>query len=209
MSLPLDVEPPVINGLRLDPRLLESRLVRRCNLDECQAHCCTGGVWIDVGQAAALIRDAQRIRPYLSADRQDELTWFDGAVEADSDYPSGYGMGTRIVEDASHPVGTACVFLLPDRRCALQAAALDQGLHPWTWKPTFCALHPITVTGGRVELDDANEIYQEGGSCQRCSEEAVPLYRLFEDELVLALGADGYAQLVEWAERLADGVRLA
>ncbi|MEK7785606.1 MAG: hypothetical protein AAB658_09365, partial [Chloroflexota bacterium] len=66
-------------------------------------------------------------------------------------------------------------------------------------KPFYCALHPLTMEGGFVQLDDANEIYIEGGHCQRSSAELVPLYVLFESELRLVLGDEGYAALQQAA----------
>lgn len=189
-----------INGKRVSRRLLESRPVQHCQLADCQAYCCSGGVWIDVGQAAEIIAQAERIKPHLPEDRRDELHWFDGYVDRDEDYPTGYGMGTRTVPDSTHPAGKTCVFLRPDRKCGLQAAAMAVGLHPWTWKPFYCCLHPITMTDGHVDLDDDNEVYVEGGSCQRPAGESIPLYVLFKDEMTLVLGASGYEALCRLAE---------
>ncbi len=197
----------IVDGMAVDRRLLESRPAQHCRLEECQAYCCSGGVWIDVGQAAVIQENAERIKPYLPEGRRDELNWFDGYVEADPEYPSGYGMGTHVVPDPSHPAGTTCVFLLPDRKCALQAAAIAQGLHAWTWKPFYCCLHPITLDKGAVTLDDDNEIYIKGGSCQRPAQESIPLYALFKDELTLVLGAERYGELERVAQGKAGGSR--
>ena len=40
---------------------------------------------------------------------------------------------------------SACVFLLPDARCVLQALSAELGYHPWHFKPVSCWLHPLKV----------------------------------------------------------------
>ncbi|MBL9155115.1 MAG: hypothetical protein JNK37_21715 [Verrucomicrobiales bacterium] len=53
---------------------------------------------------------------------------------------------SRLVADyPAHFPDTACVFLLPDARCALQKLATDLGHHPWHFKPATCWLHPLSI----------------------------------------------------------------
>lgn len=185
-----------INGKQVDRKLLEARPTQRCTTSDCQSWCCTGGVWVDLGEKEKILTHAEMIKPHLPADRRDESQWFDGQFDDDPDYPSGRGEGTQVVQDAAHPAGQTCVFLRPeDRYCALQVASIANGQHPWSLKPYYCALHPITITRNCVQLDDDNEIYIEGGHCQRANSIAVPLYVTFEGELRLALGDDGYDEL--------------
>lgn len=44
-----------------------------------------------------------------------------------------------------HFTATRCVLCLPGGRCAPQVAAEAAGLHPWTWKPLACYLHPLRL----------------------------------------------------------------
>ncbi len=106
------------------------------------------------------------------------------------------------VEDPPHPMGANCVFLRPDRKCGLQVASIAAGEHPWRFKPFYCALHPITFDEGIVVLAEGNELYVDGGSCNRPAPGVlIPVYKLFEMEMKLALGEAGYAEL----EARADG----
>lgn len=191
-----------LNGVALDARLLEARPIRRCTLDECQAHCCTGGVYISLQQAEDILAHQHLIRPHLPEARQDPGLWFDGSQEPDDDHPQGGPVtGTRVLPDLTHPVGETCVFLRPDRKCALQVAGLAAGEHPWRFKPFYCAFHPLVYEGKRVVLSETSELYLEGGSCNRPSPGgAVPLYELFDMELKLVLGEAGYAELRRQAE---------
>jgi hypothetical protein len=191
------------DGTVVDARLLEARPMRHCRLEECQAHCCGGGVALSVQQAEDILAHAELIRPHLPPDRRDPQTWFDGALEPEYDHPAGGLLtNTTVVEDSTHPMGTNCVFLRPDRRCGLQAAAIAVGEHPWRWKPFYCALHPITFDKCVLKLAEENDLYLEGGSCNRPDPGTlIPVYKLFEEEMKLALGEAGYAELEARARR--------
>ncbi|MBL8057675.1 MAG: DUF3109 family protein [Anaerolineales bacterium] len=187
----------IVNGVRVDADLLAARPVRRCSLAECQSYCCTGGVYVSVEHAADVLAHQHLIQPHLPEARRDPALWFDGTAEPDDDHPAG-GLvtGTAVLPDATHPVGESCVFLRPDRLCALQATGLAEGLHPWRFKPFYCALHPLVYIEKRIVLSEESEMYLEGGSCNRPAPgQAVPLYELFDAELILALGEAGYAEL--------------
>jgi len=196
-------DPLIINGVAVDRALLEARPWRRCELVECQAHCCGGGVAINVTQAEDILAHKDLILPHLppDADRRDFETWFVGPLEPEHDHPAG-GMltNTRVIPDPTHPAGTTCIFLRPDRKCALQAAGIAAGEHPWRFKPLYCAMHPVTFVRRVVRLDDDNPLYTAGGDCQRPAPEApIPVYQLFEAEVKLALGEAGYGALGEMA----------
>jgi len=184
-----------VDALKVDRRLLEERLVTRCKLEQCRAACCGHGVYVDLADAGRIIDEADLIKRHLPPDRQDVKDWFDGKVEEDDGFPSGYQVGTEVVEDPGHPAGSRCVFLRPDNRCALQRAGIAAGRHPWDLKPFFCALYPLVLQGDALLLDEENELFSVGGSCQRADPVSVPLYVLFKEEMVLALGQKGYEQL--------------
>jgi hypothetical protein len=194
-------EPLRINNRRVDRKLLGRSATQRCLTRECQSWCCTGGVWVDLGEKDRILASAEKIKPFLPADRQEESKWFDGERDSHLDFPSGWGEGTAVVADPTHPAGETCVFLRPeDRRCAIQSASLANGEGPWSLKPYFCILHPLTTDNGELKLDDENEIYIEGGHCQRPNPVEVPYHETFRAELEYALGQDGYQKLVKLAE---------
>jgi hypothetical protein len=191
------LEPLKVNGFAVHPGLLEARPIRRCNLDECQAHCCGWGVSIQTKQVDDILAHQELIKPHLPPDRREAAKWFDGELEPEEDHPAG-GMvnSTSVVEDPTHPTGHNCVFLRPDRKCALQVAGIAAGEHPWRFKPFYCALHPITFDTHVIQLDQENELYVEGGSCNRPDPgHVIPLYQLFDVEMKLAIGEEGYAEL--------------
>ena len=185
----------VINHLRVDADLLQRREVRRCNLSECQSACCSGGVYITVREADDILAHAAIIQPFLPESRRNPEIWFDDSREPDDDHPTGeMCTGTSVIEDLTHPAGQTCIFLRPDRLCALQKASIETGEHPWRYKPYYCALHPLVWEEKILVLAEGSEVYLEGGSCNRPAPgEPIQLVDLFDDELRLALGNDGYA----------------
>ena len=193
-----------IGQLKIDPRLLETRPTSRCLVQECHGKCCGFGVYVDLAHASRVMEEAELIKPHLPADRQNVDDWFDGGVKEDSDFPTGTKVGTQIIPDATNPAGTRCVFLRPDQRCALQVASVAAGRHPWDLKPFYCCLYPVTLLNDGLELDEENDIYGLGGSCQRPGP-AVALYKLLKEEMVLALGQAGYDQLCAKVEKSPRG----
>jgi hypothetical protein len=194
-------EPLLIKNRRVDRKLLGQTSTQRCQTQECHSWCCTGGVWVDLDEKDRILENADSIKPVLPPDRRDVSKWFDGERDCHLDFPSGWGEGTSVVEDPTHPAGETCIFLRPeDRRCAIQSSSLANGENPWRLKPFFCILHPLTTDEGLLTLDDDNEIYIEGGHCQRPNGVETPLYVTFKAELEFALGQDGYQALVEIAE---------
>lgn len=191
-----DVEPLIVNGWPVDRGLLEARAMTRCRLEACQSACCSGGVWIHTRQVEDILAHQDLILPHMPPDRRDPSQWFDGIEELDTDWPAaGNATGTAVVDDPTHPAGTTCVFLNADRLCALQAASMAAGEHPWRFKPFYCALHPLGLDEGRLVLVEDSEIYQEGGCCSQPTVEPIPVFKLFDVETKLVLGEAGYAEL--------------
>jgi hypothetical protein len=189
----------VANGIAVERRLLESRPLRRCQLHECHAHCCSCGVYLTVEDARKVLAHEATVLPHMPVERRDSAAWFDWNLEPDDDHPQGGTLAsTNVAPDATHPAKQSCVFLRPDRKCALQVASIANGQHPWHLKPFYCALYPLVFHEHQLILDDENLVYLEDGTCTRpaCGGESVPLYRLLEVEMKLALGETGYAEFV-------------
>lgn len=57
-------------------------------------------------------------------------------------------MKEKVADYPEHFPNTNCVFLLDDARCALQSLAVEEGKHPWHYKPLTCWLHPLSISSG-------------------------------------------------------------
>ena len=173
-----------IRGMETAPRLLQSEALRRCTLNECHAACCLHGVWVDTDKAADILAHAADILPCLPPEARDSRSWFTPEREPDPFVPSGEVIHTRVVEAPAHYGGTACIFLRPDYKCALQVAGEALGLHPWHFKPFYCILHPLDLDEeGRLTLDETRLLLEEPASCLRPSESIHPLREIFAPEL--------------------------
>ena len=203
-----DNEGLMIGGRAVMRDMLETRELDRCRVEECQSYCCSGGVWIHTTQVEDILAHQHLVLPHLPPERRDPSKWFDGTLEPDTDYPeAGDCTGTSTVEDLTHPAGHTCIFLRPeDRRCALQAAGIANGEHPWRYKPFYCALHPLTLEEGVLGLAEGSEMYASGGNCNRANPGVpIPIYQLFDVETKLVLGEAGYAELEKLSRQVRAG----
>lgn len=125
-------------------------LMKRCTLGHCKGTCCHDGASMgdeEAGVIEKLVVDYKEffeevglVLPESVLTPEDwhrkrtppkTKTVFYPYHEQVSDYPQ-------------HFPDTACLFLLEDRRCAIQVLSEREGHHPWYWKPFTCWLHPIT-----------------------------------------------------------------
>jgi len=189
----------IINNLRLNKKVLSVQPIRRCNITSCYGICCSCGVWLDNEEKANILRHADLVKPHLPAERQDPQLWFGDYDEEDDSFPSGHCGATDTFPDPDHPYGEVCIFLRPDARCALQVTALANEMHSWALKPFFCALYPLVIDEGWLEIDDENELYLEEACCKHLVHVEEPLYVVMKDEFVHALGEEGYQELCRWA----------
>jgi hypothetical protein len=184
----------IINGLKIHPEFLEMVGAERCVLQECKGACCSGGVWLDADDLKPIVPYVETIKANLPEARRDPNTWF-SAPEPDEDTPSGVKIGTNVVADPVRPGITCCVFLRPDRLCALQVTSQQLGLPGLGLKPFFCALYPVYVEHGEVIIDHETERDFGGANCRRFCGMQQPLYEVFREELTMVLGEAGYQQL--------------
>jgi hypothetical protein len=184
----------IINGFKIHPELLEEVYAERCVLNECLGACCTGGAWLDVEQLTIIVPQVEMIKTNLPDDRRDPNAWF-SAPAADEAAPGGGIIGTNVVDDLRRPGETCCVFLRPDRLCALQLTSQQLGLAYPGLKPLFCALYPLQIRGDQIIVDHETEQNFEGATCRRACATPQLLCQVFKEEMQLLLGKEGYREL--------------
>ena len=184
--------------MKINPQLLKSEPMQRCQLKKCEAACCLHGVWVDSNEAQKILDSADFIRQYMLPAQQDPDKWFDGRQEPDPFVPSKQVIHSTVLDNPNHYGRTACIFLRPDHKCALQVAGNAAGYHPWHFKPFYCILHPLDLDEqGRITLDRTELLLDEPGSCLRPSQKLTPLVKTFEEELRYLLGDDAYQKLLQ------------
>jgi hypothetical protein len=183
----------------LDHEAFSMRL-KPCELPKCRATCCHDGAYLT----------------------EEEMTGIRDAVEGHRDRLAGYGWneehyltsdhrqgrtvtrtagGDMLADDfPAHFPRSRCVFLDSEHRCVLQRLAMDEGRHPWWWKPVSCWMHPLLLRPpagsdrpqltlarpGRDPAADRN--YPGFGSSTPCGIEAddgMPAWQALRGELEL------------------------
>ncbi|MEN8773106.1 MAG: hypothetical protein ABF382_06120, partial [Akkermansiaceae bacterium] len=111
-----------------------------CELTKCRATCCHDGVILSPEEADLLSREGEGV-----------IKLEDGRFKTDTIPASS----DQLAEDfPEHFPGTRCVFLDEHHRCRWQLRAVEEGRHPWFYKPTSCWMHPLILRseGGRPVL---------------------------------------------------------
>ncbi len=178
-----------INKFKIDEILFEKGFSKSCSPVNCETSCCKSGVYLDP-------TDKEKIMPYISeiknymdeTQSKDENLWFDETKEVDSDFPSGYSISTRVINDK-------CALLRNDGKCSLQVFGKESGLGSWAIKPHFCIAFPITVENGILTFDD----YRQGETkcCSIINDKNESLVKSCNKELIFVLGEDGYKDLLQ------------
>lgn len=121
---------------------MEELRLRRCDLAACEAVCCHDGVYLGWGEEEriqALIKEDPAFFAFLPPEAVVDGQW-EGRVEGRKTATRPFAYRTP---PPAHFSATRCVFTLEDGRCSLQVLAVQRGLHPWSYKPQACWLHPL------------------------------------------------------------------
>ena len=135
------------------------RPLSRCALATCRGTCCYDGIAVDDDTAGVLDRlAAERATSFadmglkLPARVIVENEWRGRTSRKTAVRP--FPFRSVVPDFPPHFDETACVFLLDDGRCGLQVLALNEGQHPWYYKPFACWLHPIKLSATGIRLYD-------------------------------------------------------
>jgi hypothetical protein len=161
----------------------------------CSSVCCSGGVYVDLAERERILAVKDIVKQHMDETQSTHHEgWFEDSEQDDTDFPSGKCVGTNVINEK-------CAFLDKYGRCSIQLAAVERGLHRWTWKPLFCVLYPLEISDGVVGFDDL--LQDEQVCCTVQPEFDIPLFEACKDELIYLLGQDGYEQLEQYYQTLA------
>ena len=130
---------------------------------------------------------------------KDSNKWFEAELEEDTDFPSGFALGTEVYETPSGH--KQCVF--KDKRgfCSIQVAADKHNMHKWAIKPKYCIMYPLTIIDNVLTYDDdhAEKLDYCGVNMKKNFTQTV--FEAMTEEITFILGADGYAYLNEYYQK--------
>ncbi len=178
-----------VKGYAIDPILFTQGYPKGCGPYACSSRCCSDGVWVDLKEKERIIEERELIQRYMD-DTQDKDpdNWF-AECEDDDDFPSGVCEGTTVRSGG-------CVFLNKEGLCVLQVAAASEGRHKWDIKPFYCILFPISIANKTITFDDHKQ--GEVACCTIGRHHLIPLFQACKEELIHAVGDDGYRALEEY-----------
>lgn len=140
------------------------RRMARCTLPDCLGMCCYDGVYVDepTESAIAVVVGARRsafAAMGLDLPKKPIVDGSVGGVRYGRKTATRPWAGKRAVTDyPSHFEQTCCIFRLDDGRCGLQVLAVEDGVHPWAYKPSPCWLFPINIHTGTIKIfDESND----------------------------------------------------
>jgi len=175
-----------INGLKIDPQLFTYKFGCQCN-----GECCYYGVYTDKAEHEKILSLKDKLIPLMDETQSKDITtWFEEPQE-DDDFDSGIAVGTEVINGK-------CVFLDKNGLCVIQSLAINEGKHPWDYKPLYCYLFPITIYEKTLTLDDDH--INRLKVCNRANGEGTLIIDFCKDELTRFLGEEGYAKLLEFRE---------
>lgn len=200
----------VVSAMAVDAASLR-RPLRRCDLAVCRGTCCHDGVYLGPEEAGMLRRVVAESRDELEAmglglpEQTVVYGSWRGTVSGPKTAVRSVAKHGVVADYPAHFPETACVFLLPDARCALQALAMQRGLPPWFYKPLTCWMHPLAIDGIEEErpvlvLHDESSDPQRFPDydgfvsrthCGRTCAGGEPAWRVLEEELRFLGGLGG------------------
>jgi len=194
----------------LDHDAFEQR-VKPCELASCKATCCYDGVYLgseEVEMVKVLVeREAEK------------GTWDRYGLEAKDGSPLSVGnilttsetgrdktsvrkakTGELAEAFPTHFNQTRCIFLDSLGRCGFQRLAMEEGVHPWFYKPLTCWIHPLALDppetrGSRAKLtlyNDQTDPHVEKDypgfcshtPCGKVNQNGIPAKESLKEELI-------------------------
>jgi hypothetical protein len=102
-----------------------------CELARCRATCCHDGVILSPEEAEVLSQDCEGI-----------IELEDGRLKTET---VAAPLGHLANDFPAHFPKTRCVFLDEKHRCLWQIRGVQEGRHPWFYKPTSCWMPPLIL----------------------------------------------------------------
>ncbi len=123
-----------------------SQRLKLCEFGSCRATCCHDGVYLTDEEQQVIGEVIQTGKARLEKYGWTGEAWLTNeGGRAKSITLENEDPGARF---PAHFPQTRCVFLDAGHRCVLQRLAMDEGRHPWFWKPISCWMHPLVLKPG-------------------------------------------------------------
>lgn len=188
------------NGLKIDPIIFTQGFVPGCDVIKCFGQCCDWGVYMDFNFKDVILQHKEDIIAVMDDDQiKEPEKWFEKEIQKDTDFPSGYSIGTEVYTDSRGKEG--CVFKDKNNFCSIQNAAIKKGMHKWSIKPKYCIMYPLTIVNGILTYDDSHSKRLNYCGMHKKENFTQTVFEAMQEEIIFVLGKDGYDFLKEHFER--------
>ena len=179
-----------IPELYVDPEIFMPRFSPVCSMCHCNGTCCAEGVLLDLKDKERILAHAELIQRHLEPQQEHNFDkWFDNMIETDKDFPSGQCDGISVQANK-------CVFLDSKGLCALQKAAMAEGMDKYALKPFYCVAFPLVIDQHVLTIDDP-DFTRRPQCCSIIPEGSLTALDVCREEFEYILGAEGLQEMEE------------
>ena len=184
------------NGMKIDPLIFTQGFVPGCNISICSGQCCNWGVYMDRDFEPVIMKFENQIKDVMDEHQlKDTSKWFEKELEEDTDFPSGYAIGTELY--INHQGITQCVFKDKRGYCSLQVMAVENGMHKWEIKPKYCIMYPLTIIDNVLTVDNDHSERLDYCGIHKKENYTQTIFDAMGEEIKFIIGEEGYNFLNE------------
>lgn len=179
------------NGMKIDPVIFTQGFVPGCNIGICGGQCCNWGVYMDRDFQPIIMNFENQIKEVMDEFQpKDSNVWFEKELEEDSDFPSGYAIGTELFISSTGT--TQCVFKDKKGYCSLQVMAVEKGMHKWEIKPKYCIMYPLSIIDNVLTVDNDHSERLDYCGVQHKENYTQTIFDAMTEEIKYIIGEEGY-----------------
>ncbi|HRE40934.1 MAG TPA: DUF3109 family protein [Ignavibacteria bacterium] len=188
------------NGIKVDDSIFNQGFVAGCDMNICFGQCCCSGVYMDKEFKNVILQHTDDIISNMSNDQiKNPEEWFDDEIEEDSDFPSGFAIGSAVYTDSK---GTEkCVFNDENNYCTLQVTAVKKNMHKWDIKPTHCIMYPVTVVDNTLQYDDVHSLDMDYCGKHKTENFTQTVFDATKEEIKYVLGEEFFDILFDYYKK--------
>lgn len=184
------------NGMKIDPVIFTQGFVPGCNIGICGGQCCNWGVYMDRDFQPIIMNFENQIKEVMDEFQpKDSNVWFEKELEKDSDFPSGYAIGTELYINSNGT--TQCVFKDKRGYCSLQAMSVEKGMHKWEIKPKYCIMYPLSIIDNVLTVDNDHSERLDYCGVHHKENYTQTIFDAMTEEIKFIIGEEGYNILNE------------
>ncbi len=188
------------NNIKIDPIIFTQGFVPGCNVRICHGQCCDWGVYMDKNFKNIILKFEKEIIDVMDEFQiKDSSKWFEKEIVPDTDFPSGYAVGTEVYKTPSGKL--QCVFKDKRNFCSIQVAAIKNNMHKWAIKPKYCIMYPLTIIDNVLTYDDEHSEKLDYCGIHKKENFTQSVFEAMSEEIRFILREDGFNYVNDYYEK--------